>query len=710
MGDASSKSELPVPRQDLEPLLHARSVAIVGLSGPERFGGILRANLVGAGFEGRIDGINPRYETLYDQPCYPSLRDLPEQPDCALLAVPNSRIVSSLAEAAACGIPAAVIFASAWSEPGTEPSLQQELKEVAEANSMVVCGPNCMGFVSTQNRLPISGYSVNPDIAQGPVALISHSGSVFEGFLQNNRGIAFNYIISPGNEMVTTVADYMQFTLSDESTRVVGIFLEAVRDADTFLAALEQAANRDIPVVVLKTGRSERGARLARAHSGALAGDDATYDAVFEHFGVRRVNSIDEMMDTLELLSTGMRPKRKSIAGLLDSGGQRAHMVDLAEVVGVDFADLQAETEARLGAVLEPGLDPINPLDAWGTGNGAEEIYRESLLALDADPSIGLTLFAVDLPPLDDDDSSYPRIAEGALGELQNPLAFLIHASSTASDFQSRWLRRLGIPVLLGTETGLRAARHAVEYAAFQRKRSRAPREEERLGPPAQRVEALRQTLGDATEPLDEHDSKEILSLYGLTPTREAIAVSLEDTLQAADEIGYPVALKTASGDLHKSERGGVRLGLADATELAQAYGEFETQLGSRVLVQEMIPEGSELILGLVSDPQFGPMLALGSGGIFVEVLKDFRLLPLPTTSDAVAEAIENLRGAALLHGARGRPQADIKAVVRAAMGLSALAGDLGDSIGEIDVNPLVALPDRAVVVDALIVPKTRVP
>ena len=491
MGAASSTRDRSVPRQDLEPLLHARSLAIVGLSGPERFGGILRANLVAAGFEGRIDGINPRYETLYDQPCYPSLADLPEQPDCALLAVPNARIVSSLAEAAACGIPAAVIFASAWSEPGSEPTLQQELEEIARANSMVVCGPNCMGFVSTANRLPVSGYSVDPDIPHGPVTLISHSGSVFEGFLQNGRGIAFNYIISPGNEMVTTVADYMQFALSDESTRVIGIFLEAVRDADTFLAALEQAANRDVPVVVLKTGRSERGARLARAHSGALAGDDATYDAVFEHFGVRRVNSIDEMMDTLELLSTGMRPKRKSIASLLDSGGQRAHMVDLAEVIGVDFADLQAETEARLSAVLEPGLDPINPLDAWGTGNDAEEIYRESLLALDADPSTGLTLFAVDLPPLDDDDSSYPRIVEGALGELQNPLAFLVHASATASDFQSRWLRRLGVPVLLGTETGLRAARHAVEYAAFQRNRARAPREEERLGPSAQRIEAL---------------------------------------------------------------------------------------------------------------------------------------------------------------------------------------------------------------------------
>ena len=710
VGSEPNATKRSAPRQDLASLLRASSVAIVGLSGPERFGGILFANLVGSGYEGRIDGVNPRYETLYDRPCYASLRDLPERPDCALIAVPNARLVDALQEAADCGIPAAVIFASAWSEPGIEPSLQRQLQEIAIANSMVVCGPNCMGFVSTASRLPVSGYAVNPGTPAGFVTLISHSGSVWEGFLQNDRGVAFNYIVSPGNEIVTTVGDYMQFALADESTRVIGLFLETVRDPDTFLAALEEAADRDVPVVVLKTGQSERGARLARAHSGALAGDDATYDAIFESFGVRRVTSIDEMMDTLELLSTGMRPKPPSIAAILDSGGQRAHMVDLAEAVGVEFGAIGLDTEARLRAVLEPGLDPINPLDAWGTGNAADDIYTESLLALDADPSTGLTLFAVDLPPTDDEESSYPRIAEAVLGQLQKPLAFLLHASATASAHQTGWLRRLGIPVLMGTETGLRAAHHALEYAAFQQRRSRGTPDEERLGPPSERVEALRRELSGATDALDEYASKEILGLYGLTPTREFIADSLEDALRAADEIGYPVVLKTAAGDLHKSERGGVVLGLANTDDFTTAYRDLEARLGTRVLVQEMVPDGCELILGLVSDPQFGPMLALGTGGIFVEVLKDFRLLPLPTTSEAVADAIASLRGAALLHGARGRPHADVKAIVRAAMGLSSLAGDLGDVIGEVDVNPLVALPDRAVVVDALIVPRTPPP
>jgi len=710
LASISTAAEPRQRRQDLKPLLQASSIAIVGISGPERFGGILFENLTQYGYSGEIYGVNPRYKTLYDRPCYPSLRDLPERPDCALLAVPNTRIVEALEEVADCGIPAAAIFASAWSEPSPAPSLQSRLQEVALTNSMVVCGPNCMGFVSTAHRFPVSGYHVNPETPAGHATLISHSGSVWEGFLQNHRGVAFNYIISPGNEMVTSVADYMQFALDDESTRVIGLFLETVRDPKTFLAALEEAAERNVPVVALKTGRSERGARLARAHSGALAGDNATYDAVFDYYGVRRVMSIDEMMDTLELLSTGMRPQRSGVSAILDSGGQRAHMVDLAETVGVEFGAISSTTEAQLQAVLEPGLEPINPLDAWGTGNASEDIYIECSLALDADSSTGLTLFAVDLPPTDDDydDSNYPAIAKAVKGRMHNPLAFMVHASESASVLQMNQLREMGVPVLMGTETGLRALRHTIDYAAFQRARGHQDGIEARSVRVPRNLGALRAQLENATDALDEYASKQILRAYGLTTTLERAVTTLDEALAAASEIGYPVALKTAGGDLHKTEQDGVLLGVADPDALATAYRDFEARLGARVLVQEMIPGGCELILGLVFDPQFGPMLTLGTGGIFVEVLKDFRMLMLPTTADAVAEALAGLRGAVLLRGARGRPPADVKAVIDAALSLSALVSDLGDLIAEVDVNPLVALPDRAVVVDALIVPRTN--
>jgi acyl-CoA synthetase (NDP forming) len=693
-------------RQDLTPLLHARSVAIVGISQPGRFGGILAQNLAGFGYEGPIYGVNPRYESLYDRPCYPSLGDLPERPDLALLAVPNSRLLATLEEVAKCQIPAAVIFANAHLDTKDgEPSLQDQLTQLAREHDLAVCGPNCMGFLAPGRGLAVTGYPTNPDTPAGNVTLVSHSGSVWESFVQNNRGVAFNYIVSTGNEMVISVADVMQFALANETTEVIGLYLETVRDPETFKAALAEAADRDIPIVTLKTGRSERGAQLAQAHTGALAGEDGAYDALFERFGVRRARSIDEMMDTLELFASGMRTRTHYVSALLDSGGQRALMVDLAEAEGVEFAAITDETEARLAEIIEPGLDPVNPLDAWGTGNAADDIYVNSLLALDADPSTGLTLFAVDLCPLDDEDSSYTKVVGPVRDKLRNPLAFLGHQSAAASPYQMSILRQWGIPCLMGTETGLRAARHVLEYSAYQRGRDASEEQQPLEVPRPEDPSALREQIQGASEPLGEYASKKILEAYGLTPTREIRVDTLDDALSAAQSIGYPIALKTCA-DLHKTERGGVLLGLAGADALTASYRDFEARLGPQVLVQEMVPSGTELLLGIVNDPQFGPMLTLGTGGIFVEVLKDVSMLTLPTRPEIVHASLMRLRGAALLKGARGRPAADVAAVVGAAMGLATLAGDLGEWIAEIDVNPLIALPDRAVVVDALIVPK----
>jgi len=694
-------------RQNLTPLLQPKSLAIVGISQPGRFGGILAENVSQFGYEGTIYGVNPRYDSLYDRPCYASLSDLPERPDLAILAVPNEGLVASLEEVAQCGIPAAVIFASAYSEPDDgELSLRDQLGKIARGNDIVLCGPNGMGFVAPCHRLAVSGYQVNPKTPTGNVAMIAHSGSIWEAFLQNQRDVNFNYVISTGSEAATTMSDYMQFVLENESTRVVGLFLETVRDPETFQAALFEAAERDIPVVALKTGRSERGAELALAHSGALAGEDAAYDALFEHYGVRRTRSTDEMLDTLELFATGMRTKTHFVSAILDSGGQRALLVDLGEAEGVEFTPITEETQAKLSEVLEPGLDPVNPLDAWGTGNGADDIYAKSIQALDADPLTGITLLAVDLPPMDDGDSWYANIVRPMLSELRNPLAVLGHLSAATSATQAAELREMGIPVLMGTETGLRATRHVVEYSAYQRDRAaKATARPCQVARPDNLAE-LRDRLAAASGALGEHDSKEILAAYGLTTTREIQAQTLEETLRAGEEIGFPVALKTCV-DLHKTERAGVLLGIANREELSEAYVDFEKRLGAEVLVQQMIPQGTELILGIVNDPQFGPMLTLGTGGIFVEVFNDVSMLMVPTTPDTVRKVLMRLRGAALLAGARGKAPADIDAIVQAVMGLSALAEDLGESIAEIDVNPLVALPDGAVVVDALIIPKS---
>jgi acyl-CoA synthetase (NDP forming) len=727
-------------------------VAIVGISQPGRFGGQVYANLRDFGYTGTVYGVNPRYIFLYDQPCYPSLSDLPSRPDCAVLAVPNQYLLETLQEAAALKIPAAVIFASAYSEKteakisgeaasrvdNDEPSLQQQLADVAQTGGMVVCGPNCMGFFALPERLAISGYETNPALPSGNVALISHSGSIWDALLQNNRQVYFNYAISSGNEMVTTLADYLQFVLTDPTTRVVGLFLETVRDPQTFKAALAEAGERDVPIVALKVGRSERGAWLAQAHSGALAGMDATYDALFDYYGVCRVKSPDEMMDTLELFATGRRASTGYITAICDSGGERSMLVDLAEAEGVEFAPLAETTSTRLAEILEPGLEPINPLDAWGTGNDYPRIFQECLQTLDSDPLTGLNVFAIDLTGASDFSPAYVEVALRALPHLTHPLIFLVHLTAAAGDNQMVRLRQAGIPILLGTETGLRAIRHLIEYSEFQRRNEETRRRGEdeakvrgsedplspfRVKPALGTFHAtcdtqyvshiphqaeLRQVLQTAPGPLDEFASKEILRAYGISTPVGSVVASLAEALAVAKEIGYPVAIKTVAGELHKSDQGGVQLNITDAASLAKIYREFEARFGPRVLVETMVPAGVELLLGLVNDPQFGPLLVLGTGGIFVEVLRDHRLVMLPTTPTRVREALLGLRGAALLKGVRGHPAVDIEAVIDAAMRLSALAADLGDLIAEVDINPLIALPTGAVAVDALIVPKIK--
>ncbi len=691
------------PRQNLAPLLNAQSVAIVGISKLPRFGGRVYQNLRDLGYPERIYGVNPRYATLFDQPCYSALRDLPERPDLAVLAVPNHQLLPALQEVADLGIPAAVIFASAYSAPvADQPSLQTQLTAVAQAHNLVLCGPNCMGFMALGQRLVLSGYTVTPDVRSGPVAFITHSGTVFDTLWQNAHGVHFNYLISAGNEIATSLADYIQFALSDPTTRAIGLFLETVRDPHTFRLALAEAAERDVPIVALKVGRSERGAELAQAHSGALTGAEAVYDALFKYYGVQRVKSLDEMLDTLELVTSHRHPPTRYITSIHDSGGERGLLVDLAEAEGVAFAPINADTQRALAATLEPGLLPVNPLDAWGSGNDFGRIYHDCLLALDSDPTTGLNVWVADLYAAGTVTTTYLETAAALQPRLTKPLVFLPSISTAVDPALATRARQMGLPVLLGTENGLRAIRHWMDYCEFQR--ARPARLVEASAPPANLAD-LRQQLMDAPGPLDEAASWPFLAAYGLPLAPGGVAASRAEAAALAERVGYPVVLKI-TGQLHKSDQAGVRLNLGDADALAQAYAELATRFGPRVLVQHMAAAGVEIILGLVNDPQFGPLLALGLGGIFVEILKDSRLLLLPTTRAEVRSTLLSLRGAPLLHGARGRPAVDVEAVVEAALRLAALARDLGDLLAAVDINPLIAHPHGALAVDALIIPK----
>jgi acyl-CoA synthetase (NDP forming) len=562
-----------------------------------------------------------------------------------------------------------------------------------------------MGLFNLPHKLVISGYPVRANLPVGNVALIAHSGTVFDAMTQNNRAVSFNYAISGGNEAVTTMADYLHFVLNDPGTRVVALYLETVRDPGGFIAALELAAERQIPVVALKVGLSERGQVLTQAHTGALAGEAEIYAALFRRYGVCQVRSLDEMMDTVELFSRIRRVPGRHLSVLMESGGERSLVADLAEAAGLSFASLSGDTQARLAAILEPGVTPDNPLDAFGTGQDVVSTYRESLLALHDEPNAGLLLLAMDLVP---DSSLSPQYVEAVLrvrDHLHKPFIGLVNLTSGAGETSINQLRQWGIPVLMGTETGLRAIRHLIAFSDFVGQPAAAP---EFLGRPAPEVvAALRDRIQQANGPLDEHTSKNLLAAYGLPVTREHLVTSAEAAIQAAEKLGYPVVLKTAAPNmLHKSDVGGLRLNLADENAVRQAYLDLAGHFGSPVLVQEMVVGGTEMILGMKTDPQFGPILLVGLGGVFVEIYRDVQMV-LPPLSRAEAERLPTeLRGRALLEGARGRPVVDRPALTEALLRFSTFISDLGDLLSEVDINPLTVLPTGAVVVDALILPR----
>ncbi len=582
---------MPAEARDLTPLLQARSVAVVGLSRSGSFGGQVYANLRAFGYPGPIYGVNPSYARLYEQPCYPTLRDLPQRPDCAILAIGNQHLLPAFETLVELGIPAAVIFSSAVL-PG-EPALEQQLTDLALAGNVRLCGPNGMGFANLPRRLAVSGYAIPAHLPAGNAALITHSGSIFAAFHRNNRRLGFNYLISGGNETLLTLADYLQFVLDDPETQVVACFLEAVRDPARFTAALEQAAARDVPIVALSVGRSERGRRLALAHSGRLAGQAQIYDAVFRHYGVCGVYSPDELFDTLELFSRLKRRRAPTgaIASVHDSGGERVLLADLAAAEGLEFAPLADSTRERMAALLEPGLQAENPLDIWGSGREYERVYRECLLALDADPNVGVLLFAVDLLRESPLNASYLDILRALLDRIMKPFAVVANLTAGADEAKADALRSLGVPVLLGTETALRAIRHLVKYSAFQRRRATpAPPE---AAPPIDpgALATWRARLAAAECPLDEYNGVRLLHEYGIPTAPAVIATSLDHALSGAERIGYPVALKTASGAAHKSDGGGVLLDLADAGALAAAYRRLQASHGPRVLVQAHGPQ-----------------------------------------------------------------------------------------------------------------------
>ncbi|WP_166645158.1 acetate--CoA ligase family protein [Dongia mobilis] len=683
----------------LDRLLRPKSVALVGASPKE--GSVGRGMITSTAMPGtpsRVYFVNPGYDEIDGQKCYKSLRALPEVVDLAVLGIANARLEAALDEVIQCGIGAATIFASGYVENDAEPRLTARLSAKAKANGIAICGGNCMGFYHMDFGLRVCGFPPPAWIRKGNVAFLTHSGSAFSALCHTDRRFGFSLAVSAGQELATNVADYLDFALDIPATKVVGLFLETVRDPQGFKAALAKAQRMGIPVVALKVGRTAESAALAVSHSGAIAGNHAAYQALFERYGVIEVANMDDLVNALHLFSGERKLAPGGIATIHDSGGFRELVLDLGLETGVPFAKIARETEAKLASRLDYGLEPINPLDAWGTGNDWEAIFEDCLQALVDDPDTALASFCVEARDGYFLSASYADVLRRVAQRTTKPVFYTTNVGSNANLDLTTRLAHDGVPVLSGVASMLRV----VKAAMAQRDRAALVDDPAATAPQGLRAK-WQQRLG--TGDLSEAEALDLLADYGVPVVAHFFAETEAEAIAAADKAGYPIVLKTAMpGILHKSDVGGVKLGLADAAAVRAAYADLANRLGPRVLVMPMAGKGIEISFGMTRDEQFGPVVMVGAGGVLIEMMKDRRFSLPPFGPKEARWQIDRLSLRPLLDGKRGARPADIDALSRAFAAFSVMVADLEGLVSEMDVNPLIVNESGAVAVDALAV------
>ena len=698
----------------LDRLLRPRSIAILGASERPSVGRTLVEALDGIGFRGEIYPVNPRYESLLGRRCYPSVAELPRDVDVLAFAVNHARVLEHMRPAADRGIGAAVIFDGGFAEADAEGRARQEaIAAICREASMTLCGPNCMGVISPHVPSLVYIQAVHdPTRLAGNVGMISQSGSICIGLLTDCRRFGWSQVISSGNEAVVAAVDFLEYLVDDAQTRVIAMFLESVRQPERFVAALDRAADRGKPVVVLKVGRSDRTRRAITSHTGGLAGEARVFSSMLRAHRAIEVADMDEMTEVIAACQADRWPRGRRVAVMTASGGQAELILDLAGAANLQLPPLspgsRAEVERVIGRITGDG----NPLDAWGNGDFATN-FPHGLRVLGGDPGYDAIAFCSD--GFDDQPMGSPAraldyaktVAEGAR-QSAKPFYLMTMRSGVFRRDVVELLRQQGIAVVGGTRAGLGAV-------------DRLARWSEPLAParPARGAGGAIKALqtGRARPTIHEHDVKRVLAAMGASIVREQLVASLDGARDAAKSLGYPVVLKVVSDAIpHRSDVGLVAVGLRDESELRAAWDRLTRkvdELGRRndvagFLIQEMAHGVLEVFAGVSRDPDFGLVLAFGTGGVLIEALDDVALRPLPLRVGDAEAMIAETRAATLLGGFRGRPPGDVEALTRTLEAISDFAWAECLSLAELDVNPIVVRERGAgcVVVDALIVPR----
>jgi acyl-CoA synthetase (NDP forming) len=693
-------------KHPLDPLLKPASIALVGVSDrADSPGQVLAKMVLESNYAGDVYLVNPRYSEVLGRPCHPYLESLPITVEHVVIALGNQHLEAALQATIDHGARAATIYSSGVFDQDAEPPLLERLTSMAQAAGIQVCGLNGMGFYSVSHDLYAGIFPRAAEIIKGEISYIAQSGSAFTTLCHNGCRLGFNLCVSAGNELTTTAADYMDWSLEQADTRVIGLFLETVRDPAAFVTALEKANAHNIPVVILKIGKSPLGAAMALTHTGAIAGNHAVFQALFKRYGVIEVDDFDEMASILMLLQSGREAADGGLAAVFESGGFRELVTDEAYELGIEFAQLEDSTKAVIQANLDPGLKAENPLDAWGTHDRFEARFETCLNALMLDPNVAAGAFISNYRDGYFLSEAIYRVVEAVSKKTSKPLALATCYSDLANASLCRRAHAAGIPLIDGAHETLLAFRHLFNHRKFKQQQAG---EVIQVELDSDRVRTWKQQLADHdSDSLGETEALALLADFGVPVVSHATVSSEAELLTAAAKIAYPLVLKTAQpGVNHKSDSNGVFVNTRSEPELLERYHDLSARLGPVALVSQMVAEGIEIALGTINDAQFGPIVMVAAGGILVELLSDKAIAMCPVSPRQAGEMLDSLKANRLLQGVRGKPAANRQALIEAIVSLSVIAYEFSDSIAEIDINPVLVNQYDALAVDALILRK----
>ena len=696
---------------NLAPLMKPASIAVVGASQRMTRATRVVANLQRFGYAGRIFPINPRYSDILGLPCYPDLASTPERADTVVVAIPAEQVPGVLRAAVATGVRGAVVLSSGFAEAGPEGGKRQaELERLATDHGLLICGPNCYGVFNIRLGAATFSADMAEPLRPGAVGVVSQSGGFSHAigeYLMQQRCVGLSYIVSCGNQAGLTVEDYLAYLVEDDDTAVVGAFVEGFKKPETFRQAAARARELRKPIVVLKVGRSENARQAMLAHTGSLAGTPEIIEAVLRQSGVIHVSSLNEMIDTLTLLSSARHhtPRAWRVGVLSGLGGECGRAADAADRAGVELPPLSAASVQTMKGFMPDFANPRNPLDGTGAMYEDARLFPQLLdvmLREEAVDVVAVNLRAnVPHPGGGAPSRQFSRAMIDALPK--NPgrlvLAFSSFAGGDLDQEVVRPLADAGVPFLESTETAMLALRHAREHRRFL---DRTDLAHGSLTAPRSNLAAPRASAGFSGT-LGNPEAMQLLRDFGIPLAETIAAKDAGAAVAAADRLGYPVALKIDSPQIaHKTDVGGIRVGCGDAAAVRAAFAEMLDEVRRRApaarldgaLVQRMITGGRETILGVKTDPLFGPAVVCGFGGIFVEQLRDVSLRVPPIGPADAAAMIAELRGAVILAGARGRAPADTRALADAIVRLGALAEAHRHSLRALDINPLLVLDD----------------